>query len=404
MMSLRMAWRNVWRNPRRSAVVVTAVAVGIGGALIAMSFHYGMIMQMVDTAIGTELGHIQIHARGYDANPELRVRMRDGGERSGQILGLNRGVLAFSRRVRGEGLVTSAQASVGVRVVGVEPESESNISIVGSSITAGSYLDGTKRRVIIGERLARRLHVEVGDKIVLSVTDMAGDITGAGVRVGGIFHTPSAVLDSGTLFLPLAESQALLGLGDAISEIVIVGKNSSSVDRLHDSLVASLDELEVRSWKQLQPGLDNMVTIFDQMGLFIYGAVFVAMLFGIANVLLMTIYERVREIGILMAIGMPRSRLAMSIVFESLIVTLVGLAIGFAIALVFFLWLRDGIELSSFAAGLEEFGIGQRIRPVLRSSDFGFPTLVAFLTAAIASAWPAYRATRFRPAEAVRHV
>ncbi|MFP8878020.1 MAG: FtsX-like permease family protein [Myxococcota bacterium] len=404
MMSLRMAWRNVWRNPRRSAVVVTAVAVGIGGALIAMSFNYGMIVQMVDTAIGTELGHIQIHARGYDANPELRVRMRDGGERSGQILGLNRGVLAFSRRVRGEGLVTSAQASVGVRVVGVEPESESNISIVSSSITAGSYLDGTKRRVIIGERLAQRLHVEVGDKIVLSVTDMAGDITGAGVRVGGIFHTPSAVLDSGTLFLPLAESQALLGLGDAISEIVIVGKNSSSVDRLHDSLVASLDELEVRSWKQLQPGLDNMVTIFDQMGLFIYGAVFVAMLFGIANVLLMTIYERVREIGILMAIGMPRSRLAMSIVFESLIVTLVGLAIGFAIALVFFLLLRDGIELSSFAAGLEEFGIGQRIRPVLRSSDFGFPTLVAFLTAAIASAWPAYRATRFRPAEAVRHV
>ncbi len=403
-MSLRIAWRNVWRNPRRSAVLVTAVAVGIAGALIAMAFNYGMVVQMVETAIGTELGHLQIHAQGYDASPELRVRMRDGGKRSGQILEGDRDVQAFARRVRGEGLVTSAQASVGVRVVGVEPENESDISIVADSMTSGRYLDGTKRRVIIGERLARRLHVEVGDKIVLSVTDMSGDITGAGVRVGGIFHTPSAVLDSGTLFLPLGESQALLALEGAISEIVIVGKDGTSVDQLRDSLASSLAGLEVRSWKELQPVLDYMVTVFDQMGYIIYGAVFIAMLFGIANVLLMTIYERVREIGILMAIGMPRSRLAMSIVYESLIVTLMGLAIGFGLALAVLAGLQEGIDLSSFSAGLESFGVGQRIKPVLRTEDFVVPTVVAFLTAGVASGWPAYRATQFRPAEAVRHV
>jgi putative ABC transport system permease protein len=359
---------------------------------------------MVETAIRTDLGHIQIHAQGYDANPELRVRMRDGGLRSGQVLEDNRDVAAFARRVRGEGLVTSARASVGVRVIGVEPENEPGISIVADSMTSGRYLDDTKRRVIIGERLARRLHVEVGDKIVLSVTDMSGDIAGAGVRVGGIFHTPSAVLDSGTIFLPIAESQTLLALEDAISEVVIIGKDGASVDRLHASLVSSLGELEVRSWKELQPVLDYMVTVFDQMGYIIYGAVFIAMLFGIANVLLMTIYERIREIGILMAIGMPRSRLALSIVYESLIVTLVGLAIGFAIALAVLAVFRDGIALSSLAAGLEAFGVGQQIKPVLRSNDFLVPTVVAILTAVVASGWPAYRATQFRPAEAVRHV
>jgi len=402
--SLRIAWRNVWRNPRRSAVVVTAVAVGIAGALIAMSFNYGMVVQMIETAIGTELGHIQIHAAGYDANPELRVRMPDGGERPEEVLTRNEGVVAFARRVRGEGLVVSPDASVGVRVVGVEPKSEAAISIVADSMTSGHYLDGNRKRVIIGERLAKRLHVDVGDKIVLSVTDMRGDITGAGLRVGGIFHTPSAALDSGTLFLPLVESQHLLALDDAISEIVVVGSDRARVDDLEGSLASSLSGLEVKSWKQLQPVLDYMVTVFDQMGYIIYGAVFVAMLFGIANVLLMTIYERVREIGILMAIGMPRSRLAISIVLESLIVTLVGLAVGFAVTLAVLAALRDGIDLSSFAAGLESFGVGQRIKPVLRYSDFVVPTVVAFLTAAVASGWPAYRATRFRPAEAVRHV
>ena len=399
-----MAWRNVWRNPRRSAVVMTAVAVGIAGALIAMSFNYGMIVQMVDTAIGTELGHIQIHANGYDANPELRIRMTDGGARPERILESNPDVLAFTRRVRGEGLVTSAQSSVGVRVVGIEPEREATVSIVADSITDGRYFDGTKRRVLIGERLAARLHVEVGDKLVLSVTDMGGDITGEGLRVGGLFHTPSAVLDSGTVFIPLAESQALLALEDSISEIVVIGTERRRVDELHGSLAANLDGLEVRSWKDLQPALDYMVTVFDQMAYILYGAVFVAMLFGIANVLLMTIYERVREIGILMAIGMPRSRLAMSIVLESLIVTFVGLLIGFAVALAILGALRDGIDLQAFTAGLESLGVGQRIKPVLRLSDFVFPTAVALITATVASAWPAYRATKFRPAEAVRHV
>jgi ABC-type lipoprotein release transport system permease subunit len=399
-----MAWRNVWRNPRRTAVVVTAVAVGIAGAIVAMAVNFGMAMQMVETAIKTELGHIQIHAAGYDANPELKVRMTDGGSVLGDTLEGLDDVTAFARRVRGEGLVTSSQSSVGVRVIGIEPQREAAVSIIADSISDGVYLDGTRRRVLIGERLAKRLHVGVGDKLVLSATDLTGDIAGEGVRVGGVFHTPSALLDSSTVFLPIGESQSLLQLDRAISEIVIVGDDSSSTDALRDELVARFGDHEVRSWKELRPVLQYMITVMDQMGWFMYGAVFIAMLFGIANVLLMTVYERVREIGILMAVGMSRSRLAASVVIESLLVTGLGVVIGYAFALGGVSLLSGGIDLSYFASGLEALGVGQTIVPVLRAGDFVIPTVVAIGTACVASGWPAFRATRFRPAEAVRHV
>jgi ABC-type lipoprotein release transport system permease subunit len=398
-----MAWRNVWRNPRRSGVVISAVAVGVAGALLAMSVTYGMGLQMVETAISTDLGHVQIHASGYDANPELQVRMLDGGQQALSVVSDVPGVRAFAQRVRGEGLVTSTRASAGVRVIGVEPEREREVSIVADSITAGRYLDGTERRVLIGERLARRLQVDLGDKLVVSVTDLAGDLTGLGVRVGGLFHTPSSVVDGNVVFLLLADSRSLLGLGDAISEIVVIGEEATGVDALRDRLQERLAALEVTSWKQAEPLLDYLIGFFDQIGYYLYGAVFVAMLFGIANVLLMAIHERIREIGVLMAIGMSRGRLATAIVGESLIVTGVGLVIGYAVAIAVVLAFRDGIDLSRVSAGLEAFGVGQRIVPVLRTDDFLIPTLVATATAAAASAWPVYRVTRLRPAEAVRH-
>lgn len=403
MLVLRLAWRNAWRHPRRTGILITAVAVGIAGTLLTMAVNFGMIFQMVETAIATELGHLQIHARGFDENPELSVRLLDGGRAEVAQLEALEGVRAVARRVRGEGLISSPRASAGVRVLGIEPAREPQVTRIAASITAGVYLDGDARRVLIGEELGRRLEVEVGDKVVLSVQDLAGELTGEALRVGGLFKTSSRELDRGTVFLRLDTGQALLGLGDAVSEIVAVAETRQLVPELRDRLVASLSDVEVRSWEELQPLLVYMIEVFDQSAILVYAAVFIAMAFGIANVLLMTVYERTREIGIMRAIGFGRARLVATIMAESVIVTGAGLLIGFGGAVVGVAALSDGIDLSSFAQGLKYFGVGSRIIPVLRTSDFTGPVAVAFVTAVIASAWPAWRAVRLRPAEAVRH-
>jgi len=401
-LTLRLAWRNVWRNPRRTGVVVTAVAVGIAGVVFSVALNYGMIVQMVETAIATELGHIQIHARGFDRNPEIAVRLEDGGRAGAAALDALAGVRSWTRRVRGEGLVLSSRASVGVRVVGIDWEREAAVSLVARSITRGRYLDGEGRRALLGVELARRLQVGVGDKIVVSVQDLGGDLTGETLRVGGLFRTPSSALDRGTVFMEIGEAQALFGIGEAVSEIVVVTTAPSEIPRVQAFLEADLRDAEVRSWGELQPVLVYLVDVFDEQAMYVYLALFVAMAFGIANVLLMAVFERVREIGILMAVGMRRRQLVAMIVVESILVTLVGLLIGFAGALGAIAAFHDGIDLSRFADGLAALGIGTRIVPVPRFEDFLVPTAVALATAVIASAWPALRAVRLRPADAVR--
>jgi ABC-type lipoprotein release transport system permease subunit len=402
-LTLRMAWRNTWRSPRRAAIVVAAVAVGVAGALLSMAVNYGMVVQMVDTVIATELGHVQVHAAGFDQNPELAALLRDGGAAGVGVLQELDGVRAFARRAIGQGLVSSPRASVGVRVVGIEPEREAAVSLIDDSITAGEYLDGGRRRALIGEELARRLHVGLGDKLVVSVQDLDGDLTGEALRVGGLFRTPSSELDRGTLYLRLDESQSLLGLDAAISELVVVADRRSRVRPLRDALATRLPGAEVRTWEELRPILVYLVDSFDKMAWYLFAAVFVAMTFGIANVLLMAVFERVREIGILLSVGMSRSRLVAMIVVESALVTLLGLALGLGGAFLLVAALADGIDLSRWSAGLTAYGVGTRIVPVLRPADLAAPTAVALITAGIASAWPAWRATRLRPAEAVRH-
>ena len=401
----RLAWRNVGRNPRRTLIVLTAIGVGIWGVFLTMALNFGMMFQMVETAISTDLGHIQVHARGFERKPGLERRIENGSAWGMRQLEALPELRAWAPRVRSEGLLYSPRASVGVRVVAVDPEREPRVSRIPGNVVAGDYLDGPRRRVVIGEALARRLGVGVGDKVVLSVQDAEGEMTGEAYRVGGLFRSAWSEIDRGVVFLRLEEAQSLFAIGDAVSEIVVVARERDEVERLRDAIAPQLGEdLEVRTWKELRPLLDYMVSSFDQSAWWVYAAVFVAMAFGIANVLLMAVYERIREIGVLTAIGMRPRRLVAMILAESLLLAILGLGLGLGAAFATAWALRDGIDLSAFAEGLNAYGIGTRIVPVIRSQDVATPVGVALVTALLASLWPALHAVRIRPAEAVRRV
>jgi ABC-type lipoprotein release transport system permease subunit len=407
MLFLRLAWRNLWRNPWRTAIVLTAVTVGIAGVVLSMAINNGLVRQMVENAIATEVGHLQIHAPGFDRNPVVRIRLKDGGQTSADVLRSLPEVRAWAPRVTSEGLIFSPRASVGVRVVGIDPDQEATVSMLARSIVDGAYLDtaGAAKRLLIGETLAQRLHVRVGDKVVVSVQGLSGDLTGEAFRVAGLFRTPSLEFDRGTVFMRLDQSQQLFGLGDAVSEIVVIARERSQIGEIRDVLEHRLgDAVEVKTWEELRPMLLQTVEIFDAVAWYVYAAIFVAMVFGIANVLLMAVFERIREIGILMAIGMRPRRLLAMILAESLILTAVGLGLGYGVAVAAVAALHDGIDLSFWASGLTAAGIGTRIVPVIRSYDVVIPIGIAMLTAVVASLWPALRAARLRPAEAVRYV
>jgi ABC-type lipoprotein release transport system permease subunit len=404
-MAWRLAWRGLYRNRRRTFVVLAAVTVGIAGCSLAIATNSGMAVQMVKTAIATELGHVQIHAPGFDAEPQLRLLLEDGGAVAAQAVEGRAEVRAWALRVRGQGLMNSPRASVGIRVVAIQPDAEAQISSFASSMTDGEWFGSQSSRVVIGNGVARRLRADPGDKVVLSVQDLAGDLTGQAFRIGGVFRTSSKAVNDTTVLVRLDEAQRLFGLAGGVSELILVAEDFQAVDSLAEVLAVSLGETaEVRSWKQLQPLLVYMVDAMDQMAWVMYAGVFIAMGFGIANVLLMSISERTREIGVMMAMGMKPRRVVLSIVLESMIVTGLGLALGLALGF-FCVWLlQGGIDLSLWADGLENLGVGAVIVPVIRLNDVVAPVVLASVAALLASTWPAVRAAGLRPGEALRRV
>jgi ABC-type lipoprotein release transport system permease subunit len=194
-------------------------------------------------------------------------------------------------------------------------------------------------------------------------------------------------------------------MGRAISEIAIVTTNRKQVAMIQQKLQSVLDAgPEVRTWEQLEPLLVYMIESFDSMAWIAYAAVFIAMAFGIANVLLMAVFERTREIGMMRAVGMSRVRVVGMIVLESSLVTMIGLALGVAFGL-FGVWLvRDGIDISAWAGSLDDYGIESVLKPAMRRSDLIAPVLIGGITAVLSSFWPALRAGRAKPADALRRI
>jgi putative ABC transport system permease protein len=400
----RLAWRNLWRNPRRTGIVVTAVAVGITGCLLSMAFMFGMVDQMVDTAIRTELGHLQVHGAGWDADPVLSVVLEQGGAEAIAAIDALPEVAAYTSRIRGDGLINSPRASAGARVLGVDEEREGEVSRFRDSIVEGDWFGSHKRPVVIGDALARLLKVEVGDKVAVSVQDATGDLTGGGFRIAGIFHTASSDVNRSTAVLRLADASRLLALGDSISELVIIARDDSEIDAIRDRLEDTLGaDVEVRSWGELQPMLIYTVRTFDGMAQYLYLAVFIAMAFGIANVLLMAVHERTRELGMLRAVGMSSKSVVASVVIESLMVTGLGLLIGVAFTVGCTVLVRDGVDLSTYAQALNDLGVSTTLAPVLRLRDLVPPLVIGSVTALLSSWWPARRAVASQPAEALRH-
>lgn len=405
MLVLRLAWRNLWRNPRRTAIVLAAAAVGVSGAVLSMAVNTGIVYQMVETAIRTELGHLQVHAAGYEEDPSVRHRLPAGGRAVAAALAADPEVLAVARRVRADGLLSSPRASAGVVVLGVVPGEERGVSRLARSVVAGGWLDGGRRRILLGQALAERLHVRVGQKVVLAVQDLGGDLTGEAFRVAGLFRTPSSEFDRGTVLLGLGDAQSLFALGEGITEVVAVVRREERLPQVRTRLEDRLPPgLEVRTWRELRPLLVQMLEVFDSTSWTIYAAIFAAMVFGIANVLLMSVHERTRELGVLMSLGMAGAPMVAMVAGEALLLTGVGVAAGFAVAGGAVASLSNGIDLSAFGAGLEALGVGTRVVPLIRRQDVVAPVEMALVTALLAGLGPAIRVARLRPVEALRRI
>lgn len=405
-MDFQLAWRNIWRNPRRTTVILTAVVIGIWSMIFLGALMRGIVEGMIQNGIKTLTGHVQIHQSEYIRDPSVNHRLED--------IQHIRSVLAHtlpdqshtSSRVRINAAVANARHNGGVTLVGIDPQEEARVSFIGSGIVEGRYLkaDDTDA-IVIGRALAKRFETRLGKKLILMAQDTKGEIASRAFRIRGIFRAEMEATEKNVVFVPLDAARKMLGMGNAVSEISIVlpshDQAAAVAARLQQAF--SGQDIEVRTWRQALPLLTAYLKLYDNFILIWFVVVFVAMGFGIVNTTLMAVFERMREFGLLKALGMRPGRIVRGILTESFFILVCGLVLGNLLGLASCWGLSfHGIDLSALARGVEFAGMSRVIVPVVWFRDLLEANLVVLVLGLLVCLYPALRAAHFTPVEAMR--
>jgi len=343
---------------------------------------------------------LQLHAWGFRDQRLISMALPDPDAIIDSIR-IIPGVKAVSPRTVIEGMGSSPTSSQGVNIVGVDPAAERNATAIPRHLVEGKFFEGTERLpVVIGRKLAEKLGLKMRGKLVLSFQGPDGAIQYGAFRIAGIFDTESNAFDQGTVFVRHTDLAALINTF-MVHEIAVRLTANDSLEAVRRILVARFPTLQVETWKDLAPELKITETTDITMAIFLC-IILLALVFGITNTMLMSVMDRVREFGVLMAVGMKRGRVFGMIVLETLFLSITGSAVGVALGALTVSWTsRSGINLAWFSEGLSLWGISSMLFPVVHSPIYGMLGVMVIIAACAAAVYPALKAIRLRPASAI---
>jgi ABC-type lipoprotein release transport system permease subunit len=401
----RLAWRYLWRNHRRTIIMLGAITVGVWAMIFMTALSRGMVEQMIEDGISALPGHVQVHHPEYLDDPSILNRVPLGDDELSALFA-DTGLVAWASRVKVPAVITSERESRGVTLLGIDPAAERAFSFVDYDDVEGRFLESPEDTgVVIGAKLADTLDTRVGKRIVLMSQDPDNEIADRGFRVVGLFTANMPAYEEGYVFVGKATAQKMLRIGPSTTEVVFVGDDYRDVEPTYETVVAALDDgVDVRRWYDIDTYLGTMLRVMDGFVLVWVVIIFLALSFGLVNTLVMAVFERVREIGLMMALGMKPGMILGQIIIESLLLLAVGLAIGDALAWVRVKAIEDGVDISVVAEGMEMMGAASVLYPKLFLKDVVLANVVVLILGFFASLSPAWRASRYEPVEAITKV
>ncbi len=402
MMLLRLAWRNIWRNRRRSLIILASIVFGVTAMNFFDGIARGFMMQIFTNQLGAHTAHMQIHARGFNDNKVVQNFMPDPDSVEA-LLRSRPEIKNFSRRVITFGLLSSASSSAGVLIVGTEPQREAEMTTIKSNIIAGTYLGNEGSGIVLSKRLAQTLDVGLGDRVVTMASSLDGTIGSELFRVVGLYQSPSIAFDKMYIYVPLATLQRTLRVGQRVAEFAVLAKNVDSVEALKRELSPRLgSSYEVLTYNDLLPSLVSQINLMGSVMTVFYFLIGAAMIFGIVNTLLMSVFERIHEFGVLKSIGMKNHLVFSLITIEAFLLGIVGTVFGTFIGIGLNMYLAyAGLNLAVFSEGLAAFGTGAILYPILNWDAVVIEIIVVLCICVVAAMYPAVRAVRLEPVRAI---
>jgi ABC-type lipoprotein release transport system permease subunit len=403
-----MAWRNVWRNPRRTILTVCAITFASVLLVFMLSFQFGSYETMINTSVKISTGHLQVQAEKYHEKKSIRFVIPEP-QVIADIVDQIPEVAAYTFRGQAFSLISSKNRTYGVVVTGIDPQKEVNVSRLKKLVREGNFLSANDvNQAVVGKLLAKNLRVTIGDELTLLGQGRDGSIAATVVPVKGIFSSGINEFDRSAIQIPLAVFQDTFSMDEAVHEVVVIGKSLSDVPKIKAKIQAALTalnndkSLKTLDWQELMPGLRQAIEMDLVSGLIFYGLLIIVVAFSILNTFLMAIFERTREFGVMMAIGTTPRRLTKVLLIESMAMTAIGIIAGILIGMgVTYYFQINGIDFSGGSELLNQFGITGRMYPKLSflSVSIG-PFMVLFFTF-IAALYPALKVRRLLPVEAM---
>jgi len=399
-----ISWRNIWRHPARSSVLMAAVIVGLWAGVVAVGLVNGLMQQRIDYLIESEVTHAQVHQPDFLAEGYSWLFIPGHDDIADWLENDNR-VVSFTSRTITDGMLQSPVKTSGVRIRGVDTETETRTTTFHENLTEGENLDSEiPDAVIMGEKLARDHDMQVGNRIVLTFEDTQNELTSGSFNIVGLFRSASTNYDERNVFIRSSDFIELLSDQPIYHEIGMILTDEELAGPVVEDLNSQFSGIEAQTWRQLSPELSMLVELGGVMVILITMIIMIALAFGILNTMLMALFERMREIGMLLSIGMSRLRVFSMIMLESVILTITGAAAGMALALFSINYFSDtGINLEMFAEGAAQLGWDHIIFPVMTPAEYFIILIVVILITLLASVYPALKGIRINPLEAAKN-
>jgi len=408
---VKMAWRNIWRNPRRSILTISAIAFASILLVFMLSWQFGSYDTMINSAVKIHTGHLQVQAKGYKEKNNIRLVVPDPAV-VGRILDKTPGVAAYTFRANAFSLASSRERTYGIIVVGIDPVREAEVSTLRKLVRQGNYLsEGDSDQALVGELLAKNLQVSLGDELVLLGQGRDGTIAATVVKVKGIYSSGQDEFDRSSIHIPLKSFQDVYVMRGAVHEVVALCRSLEDVPAIKKAVAAGIQKMDTRhhlvalDWMELMPGLIQGIQMDLVSGLIFYFILIVVVAFSILNTFLMCIFERTREFGVLMAIGTTPRRLTKLLLIESTTMTVVGIVIGIiAGSLITWYFQVHGIVISGTSELLSQYGMPERMFPQLSLLSVSIGPGAVLVITLLTALYPALKVGRLRAVEAMTAV
>jgi len=406
---IRLAWRNVWKNRRRTILTLLTIVVGMTVILFLNSLAKGGHDQMIEDAVAVNAGHIQIHEKGFWDNRSIEYAFMPDSTLL-EMLAKDDRVSAVSRRVHAGGLLSFRDTTAGAMIQAVEPDAEIRVTTMHSMVLPGGrYLrQGDSRKIVIGETLAKNLGAGVGDSIDLISQGFDGSIAAENLTIVGLVRTGNPEYDRLLVVMTMDHAAELFTMMDYITSITLRLKDTDDVRSLRNDIRSAVDTdaLEVMGWDDLMPELVQFI-VLDDLGAYIFDFIlFMVVAFGILNTIQMSVFDRIREFGVMLAIGTRPGQVRAMVLCESVFISMLGIVLGLAagIALSYYFTVNP-LDYSQYAEEIKVWGVSTTVFPTrITWLNLTVTTCLTFALSLLFTLFPAHRASRLKPIEAIRHL